>query len=418
MTGVARGSRAVLSAGVVVVAGFGFFAFVGPSAAAVGDACASFGAVAASLGARTAVDNTGELVNGVTADIPTAQAAADSQSVSSTYAAAPYPGSDVLSVFSLAGLPTSTYPPMAQTSYPTHPDASVTAPGVSLKGHSQETSSNASATSGAATGPGEGAGLMVATANAGCATHGTVKALAESDDQAVGFAGGLLRIGRVHSLAQVVVGANGVPRLDSKLEVAQMTVAGQTVELSPAGLSIGGSSTALPPSASLSQVLADAGVTVTYLAPTRDADGNGIVSAGVAITMARQAQATQPTTVSYVLGQSYARAQRGVSDTGLSPGTSHTAVLLTPPVGDSSASAAPPAAPTTETPAAARDLLAAPARPVSGPSVTPTGPAVPATLGLTAFSSVDIYLVIIVGAVMLLGSLLLVRILGVKTAWI
>jgi hypothetical protein len=409
MTGVARWSRAVLSAGLVVVAGSGFFTFMGPSPDAASEGCASFGAVAAALGARTAVDNTGELVNGVTADIPTAQAAADSQGVSSGYAAAPYPGPDVLSLLPLAGLPTSTYPPMAQTSYPTHPEASVAAPGVSLKSHSQETSSNANASSGVASGPGEGGGVLVATASAGCAADGTVNAVAESDDQAVSFAAGLLRIGRVHSLAQVVVGANGVPRLDSKLEVAQMTLAGQTVELTPAGLTIGGSSTALPPSASLSQVLAGAGITVTYLAPTRDADGNGIVSAGVVITVARQAQATQPTTVSYVLGQSYARAQRGISEAPPSAGSSDATVPLTPAVSASSAPAAPPAPPA---------ALAAPAPSVSGPSVSPSGPAVVAAPRLTAFSSVDIYLVIIVGAVVLLGSLMLVRILGVKTTWI
>jgi hypothetical protein len=61
---------------------------------------------------------------------------------------------------------------------------------------------------------------------------------------------------------------------------------------------------------------------------------------------------------------------------------------------------------------------APPAPSVGGPSVSPSGPAMLAAPHLAVFSSIDIYLVIIVGAVVLFGSLMLVRILGVKTTWI
>jgi hypothetical protein len=328
VTGVGRWARAALTAGVLLVAVSYSLTFGGAAvASAATDGCSSFSTVAASQGAQIEVAETGALVGSASADTPAAQAAADSQGVSNAYASEPYPGSDPLSVLTLVQtvtqLPLPAYPALAQTSYPTKPEASVAAPGLSLKALSKETSSTASATSGGGDAANGGAGLLAATASAGCGADGTVTALAESDDQAFSVAAGLLRIGRVHSLGRAVVGANGVPKLDSELEVAQMTVAGQSVELTPDGLTNGGSSTALPPTASLSQTLAGAGITITYLAPTRDADGHGIVSAGVAITMARQAQGSRPTTATYVLGQSYARAQSGgsIGESSVDPGS-------------------------------------------------------------------------------------------------
>jgi hypothetical protein len=416
MTAVARRSLAALTAGSLVVA-VSCVTLIGLSVAAAA-ACSSFSAVAASQGVQLGIHHTGLLVGEDDVDAPAAQAAADSQGTSNAYAAEPYPGTDVMSVLPLAGLPTSTYAPLAQTTYPMHPHASVSAPGLLLKALSEETSSTASASGGADGGGGTGAGTLAATATAGCGADGTARARAESDDQAFSLDAGLLRIGRVHSLAQVVVGADGAPRLDSQLDIAQMAVAGQTVELSPQGLTIGGSSTALPLTASVAQALASAGITVTYLAPTSDKDGNGIVSPGVAITVARQAYGSQPTTVTYVLGESYDRAQ------GIGGGAASVSIPSSspsPPAGsvNAASSRVPVTAALSGAPAASTGSTATPTlsgSPASGAS-SPGSPTASVPY-LAAFSSEEIYLIVVVGAGVLLVALALVRILGVKIRWI
>jgi hypothetical protein len=355
------------------------------------------------------------------------------------YAAGPYPGANVLYAFGLASQPQSDYPPLAQSSYPTQGHAASSAPGVTLTADSQPSSSSGTATSGVQSGATAAMGVASATAAAGCAATGTVTARAESDDQVFSLDGGLLRIGRVHSMAEVVVGPDGQPQVRSQLDVAQMTVAGQTVEFSDKGLVAGGSPTALPPSAAATQELASEGITVMYLAASRDPDGKGIVSPAVAITVAHQAQAPQPTELTYVLGQSYARAAANGSGLGENFNSSSGGPAGSDLGGSTQGAVGVPATPggsssslgvTGQTPVAAPVATATGAPSLAGSASQGSGPRISSPGGssssmpqaafapyLAAFSSQSLYLGIVVGACVLLGSLVLLRLLGVKTRW-
>jgi hypothetical protein len=406
---------AALTVGVLAVAASYFLAGISTAEPRV---CSNFSGVAAAQGVQEEVSNTGYVVNTVAADIPAAQAFVNSQGLSSAYAAEPYPGGDALSLFGLAGLPQSTYPAVAQSSYPAKPQAEVSSPGVSLSAVSHEFSSLAAATSGAAQGAADvRAGVLKATAKAGCA-DGTVTAKSESDDEGFSLAAGLLRIGRLHSLAQVITGPDGVPHLTSTLDVGQLTVAGQTVELNSQGLLIGGSTRPLPASDPLTRVLATAGIKVTYLAATTDRDGKGIVSAGLSITTAAQGQGSGPTTETYVLGQAHARGDVIVPDasaSGSSPAASPSSANAGP-TGRAAVSVSAPASSLPGTTSAARPLGTI--QPSVGAPLGPPGARARSASSLASFSWEAPYLGIVVGACVLFGSLTLVRILGVKTTWI
>jgi hypothetical protein len=196
----------------------------------------------------------------------------------------------------------------------------------------------------------------------------------------------------------------------------------------------------------LADTLAGAGVTVRYLAPSATPDGAGIVSAGVEVQVTRQVTGSAPTTVSYVLGRSFAYVGEVTapdalpdtgtlidSDAGASDGAGAVAALPAPGPATTAAASLLPAAFSDElsgssfgssalpgdSPAAAgsgslgaSDPAGSPAGPDSGPSLV----AAPATSAHPAplFDAGGSYLVIVLAALALAGGAQLLRILGVK----
>lgn len=400
--------------------------------------CSNFSAVGSAQGVQGEVDNTGFLVDEEDADAPAAQAALDSEGGSVAYAAEPYPGDSVLTALGLENVPASDYPLLAQSSYPTAPHASVSAPGISLIAGSQSLSSSADATSGGQSGTAASVGNLSATAAVQCQTDGSVSATALSDDQSLSFGAGVLRLGLVRSEATAVTAADGKSVLTSQLEASQVTVAGQAAELTPAGLVAEGSAVSLPSSSQLAQVLAAAGIRVAYLAASRDSDGHGVVAPGLVITVSHSGYATQPTAVNYVLGQAHASARVGVAgDFGSATGAGLPLTISTPSGSTgSNVSAVGTGAATSSAGPNGRGSRSSglvgqvppptvgSAGPASVPSVNPSGSsgdgqtaALQLVPAVSVFSSFSLYLVIVVGACVLLVVAVLVKMIGVKLKW-
>jgi len=303
--------RAVRAIGAWGMVGLGLLPALGASRPRPAAADGSFSGIAAADGVQIGVTSKGFLiVEGGAAGLPSSQAAVDSLGQSVAYAAFPYPTDAALTVPGLiasAGGPAlPRYPLIAQSSQPTTPSATVDAGPAHLQADSAERSSHGQAIAPQGGAPdGTAIGRTATDAFVVADPAGPVTSTAASTVEAFSAAAGTLRVGRVHSEATVVRGPGGEPKVTSGLEVAQVTVAGQTVGFGEGGLVFPGGPAAAPANP-LAAALADAGVTVQYLAPVRTPDGAGIVSAGIEVRIVRQVTGTGPTTVSYVLGRSFA----------------------------------------------------------------------------------------------------------------
>lgn len=394
MTGKRRG--AVLVGGGVVL-----ITLVGVAGAARSET--TFSALAAADGVRTTISDPGVVPTGATLGLsgPTAQAVIDSLGNSRAFASLPYPGDLAVSAPGLArgqgaaGVPD--YPAYAASNSQGQPSSDVTTPaGYALHAKSDTSSSSATATGGGAS-DAANAGSSVSSATV-ATKGGVVTATAESTTEAFEIAG-VLRIGRVHALAT----ATGDGKRSSELQFGDVTVAGQAVGITDQGLTTPGGAAPLPDSSPVRAVLAQAGISVRYLAPQTVDDG--IESGGVEVHVVRGDRSGTAETI-YTIGRAEAVAAGHLdadlpSSTPLPDGSSGTASA--PPLEPSVAVATPPA------PAPAAAL----------PATRTAAPARAAYRGapVQSFSAAAIYLVLFLAAGTCLGGVQLIRYLGVKLAW-
>lgn len=350
----------------------------------------------------------------------TAQSMLDAVGNSDAYAAYPYPGE----------VAASKSPPfIAHSSSPTQPDAKADAWGVyTLVAHSEPEASSATAHGGIKNGDQTAGRSEAASSVAHDADHVSVVAEAHATAEALNF-GEVLRIGRVYSQAQVTAIAGEQPEPVSKLEVADMTVAGQRVVLTPAGLSLPGSTVPLDQGSPVLKVLADNDLDVRYLAP--ELEPGSVVSAGVAITAKRDVPGVGKAIVTYTLGRSSAAARiegSGGSVDALSGGAGDAgggAGLASSPTdagyGSAGSSATGGFADVAAGPVGTASSPSKLARPASSPSGSDS-----VSLGATraaaaqpvgGSSLVGFYLILVVAGALALGGGQLIRILGVRFAW-
>ena len=418
----------------------------GAVAGAAAMSCQVYSAEAAADGVRVAFagNNVLPLSNGTSAEGPSA-AALSSSGVSSSSAGAPYPGSTALSAVSLVGgvvggnggpgFDSDSYPLAAQAQYPTRKHASFApAPGLSLTADSAELSATAAAVAGGANAGGTGSsiGASTSTVGAGCSGDTGITSTADTDSEALNVSAGTLRIGRIHSAARSVIGVDGRVTLAGALQVGQVTVAGQTVQLSEQGLGAAGQSVPLPNPAG--DVLAAQGITLRYLAAVKDPDGKGVTATGLVVSVVlpldKAQVGTSPSVVTYTFGRAYARSTGGLtagSDPGSIGGSEGTAAVpgrpAQPgvPAPDGGGMSFVPA-PTVDQPAA---LTPDVATPLVAPSAAKAAVRRARTLAAqqAAFSTPatqwqSVYLVFILGGVALVGGGLVHRLLVERQQWI
>jgi hypothetical protein len=387
------------------------------------DACADYYAYAAGDGVLTSVGGPNVLPLGATAESETPDAHALIESgVSGAFAGSPYPGDFVYSAPGLAGVDPRTYPLTAHSQYPTTPKDSVSQGPISLVAQSAELSSKADAFNGGGSSGGDAtaAGASESTANVACADSG-VTADSTTDTQAVNIAG-TLRLGRVHSEAHALLGADGKVTLKTGLAVGQVTVAGQTVEINTDGLSAGGQTVPLPNP--LGDALKSQGITFTYVAPVKDPNGKGITAPGVEISVPLPldqlpcplCQGTGPTTLTFTFGRAYAAVNGSLSAGGavdLGSGGSAVGSVGGSSGGGGSGSIAPPTA--------SGSSVGAPS-PGSSPVVAGSTPQPPQQLQALSSNAPDIdwqllYLAIAVGAFAVIGGGVLIRQIAERLKW-
>ena len=241
---------------------------------------------------------------------PTAQAEVNSLGGSSALAAQPYPGE--LAIIgpglgaSLIGAPQPpAYPFVAASRHPSAPEQTVEPnPGYSLVARSTESSSEASARSGAAD---EESKVLLTQATAAVKADPD-QVVAEASNRVETLTVGPLSIASAVSSARVVGKPTGDPERQSALAVSGVTIAGQAVGFTEAGFVTPGGATPLPPSDPLLKALSSAGVAVSYLAP--ETTPTGVVAPGLRIVTKQEIPgAGRTATVSLTLGRASAHAQ-------------------------------------------------------------------------------------------------------------
>jgi hypothetical protein len=411
---VRRSRVAVLVGAVALMAPIPLVAFAAGSTAS-----SQWEGSAAADGVRTGVQLAGFLVVSdiVDAGGPATQAVVNSFGDSKAYAAFPYPGEIVLTAHGLSQGAAPNYPLIAQSN-PTRPTDDVTQGPYSLHAQSADESSKAVAQAAAG-----GGSLAVATGRSTAeVVHdpdaGTVTADAESTLEGVSIAG-VLRIGRMHSYAQVVSTPGEPAKRAADTEAADVEVAGQQVALTDKGLVLAGTDVPLPPDSTANAALSAAGITVRYLRPS--GKGSSLVAPGFSISVVQDVPGVGRATVTYVLGQAAVTAQAAGADlTGLTG--SGPAVTVpggtTPASGGSTTggTSGPVAAPS------GADLTTGGGSPASAPVTASEPGAAPQVAGAyqpaaATASTASLYLVLAIGAVVMAGAAQLFRLLAVRLTW-
>ena len=312
---------------------FGLATLLSPSppTAATGGA---FRGVAAAEGIRVGVSAVGAPVTNTVVDgaSPIAQAAIDSTSGSSALASVAYPGDLVVTTpgllagvsgGQLSGVPP--YPLIATAGSTTTPEQKVDGPGSAMRAAATDRRAEATARSGAAPLTEDGPAPAWATSSFVEADDaGVVTSLALSD--VTGVTIGPLTLGRVTARSVVRRAPGADPTRETTFDATGVSVGGQAVALTPAGLVVAGTTT--PVSASpLQPVLDGAGISIRPLAAETTSDG--VVSAGLVVSKTQELPtAISPVTVSYTLG----RALAAVSPAALPPvGSVDTIAPITDP---------------------------------------------------------------------------------------
>lgn len=421
---VSAARRALLVSGVVLV--LPLLGMPG-SAAGVGGVEGACPVVAVAQGAQSVVSASNNLLlqapTGATA--PVAQACVDyAISESSGFASNPYPGETVLAapaiVRGATELPVPDYPAYAASRYPSANKSKVDREAYSLSSRSSETSTTAHARTGVGQ-DGAEAGWTLARASATVDPDAkTATAAATSDTRPVSF-NDVLELGRTRSIATAKVGADGKIARTSELSIGRTVVAGQVVEITPEGVKAVGK-TAPTPAANPAEQLESAGIHVRYL--TEKKTQGGVLAAGIEVVVRHtDAETGDVYTAEYTFGRAFAAAAPvvarnsgdGVSTVpimpaeppsaeGSAPAADGTAVASPAPDGDPGMSAPVPAeAPLATAPdSAPAPAVAAPARMAGRP---------------VDFGLAGVYLVLIFGALAMVVSGTLLRLLGVRTRW-
>jgi hypothetical protein len=338
---------------------------------------------------------------------PVAQSEVDAVNGSQAYAAAPYPGDTVLTGPALAfgalgvGVSAPQYPLYVNSRYPSTPEGrNEDVPGVALRANSDESTSVARAETGGSSDASSVARSVADSTSSLDRSSGKLTVEATSSAEVITVKG-LLRIGRVQGRATATLVPGGQVQRNSQIIASDVTVAGQSAQITEQGIVLDGAATALPVGGQV-DVLRNAGISAHLVAP-RETD-DGVVSGALEITIAAQGP-TGPTTQYYTFGWAAARVSLR-SDT--------------PPSSDAIPSIAASPADTGPTPLPVSSGTPTPASVGHGAeSALPASTSVsrPSRVAFPLADTVSFYLAIVLAALVVLGAAQLVRIMGVRTLW-
>lgn len=251
-----------------------------PSAAAAEPR--TFEAVAAADGMRTTAVSPGAPLSDTVVDLggPSAQVLLDSVGTSTGFAAYPDPGATVRGAPATAGRSDVALPFVVTSRHPVTPTAQAGTGPYALQASSEENGSVASAQSGPSTADASGAFLLAEATASFVSRTGTIVAQSRADARNVALAA--LTVGRVEATARVEQGPAGALRRSSDVRISGLSAAGTSFGVGPKGLTVAGTTAPLPESSPVRDVLAQAGITLTYLEP--EESETGIISGGLRVT--------------------------------------------------------------------------------------------------------------------------------------
>ena len=445
--------RAVLGAALVAAAALG----VAGSGGAHADA--AFTLTAETSGVSLVVFNTSlPLVQSYQANTPSATVTLNARGQATAFSSAPDPGQSVAELPQLLGGSVCGQAPVpscaatvSQVSYPSayaqtgDKPKDVALPAVHLHAEATQTASTAEATVGAV-----GATDAASTATSVVEPDGSQDAIADTAIDGLTLAT-YLKLSGIHTSATVHRTEDGTLTLSSTFEVGSLSAGGQTFGFKDGQFTLAGQLVPAPvPVQTVLDALKAVGVTGTYLPEQKTA--TGVTSAGLSLSYVAPAPPTgvvpplpipalpvgvgvpsTPTTVTYVLGRAVAngtyKAIPGV-------GSSETGGSLT-----GSASTVPSTAattPVTETPPVATGGETGPTPGGDIPPDTSTGPLAsggdapvvapqqPTTTGVVTTAvrrqpvtadALNIYLALVVGALLAFGGATWIRLFGVRRSW-
>lgn len=362
------------------------------------------------------------------AGVPVAQACVDyAVRDSRAFASSPYPGETVLAGPGLLGQRLGQdvpgYPAYAASRHPARGSGEANGPGYDLRASSDETSSTARAHSGGAPADGGGAdgsggsGDTLSVAKATVDPDARSAAATASSDTRPLTINDVLTLGHIHSTATAKLSGDGTIRRDSDLRIGKTTIAGTEVVVTPKGVEAADQTVGLPEQRP-ADALRQAGIDVEYLAAEKT--GDGVLSAGIQIIAEHTDPGSGATyTVTYTVGRAFAGVAP-VRDDSFSGGEPDAlpppTVDAEPPAQGGAQAAEPPAGPS-PVDAAAPEPTQAP-EPAAAPDVEPPATQAvrqagnPIPMGVGA-----LYLAIVLGALAMVVSATMLRLLGVKTRW-
>lgn len=303
MTRRRRTARLAAALGAVAATGFAFLD--APSAAGVG--CADISALAAADGVRTYGEAPGLLLTTADGQGPAAQAQVDALAGSNAWAGTPYSETGAGNA-GRGNLDAGEVPTFAISSHPSRPEAKKTSPAFTLEAKSSAESSSANAVAGGPGSDGSSVGRSRAWASSACEEDGAIVSRADNVAEVVNFAG-VFRIASVRSHAEAEVDPSGAPTRTATMVVEGASILGQAVAVTDRGVVVGGTSAPVPGNPLL-EALADAGISVRYIAAVEDEEDNEVLAPGLEVTVARGVDGfgTGPATTVYTFGRAYARA--------------------------------------------------------------------------------------------------------------
>ena len=277
----------------------------------------SFNAEASAEGTRTTL-----IVPGVTvvkalvdAGSTSTQATLNNLGESRAFASIPYPGElAIVGPGTVAGatngqINVPNYPLYAWSDHPARPGQEVGDGPYEMRAESDELSSSAQANAGLRS---EDVGQAGSSRTASSITSEGEAVTATATSETSGFKVGPLEIGQVVSVAETVLDSGGTLKRKADTKVAGVSVAGNPVELTPAGVNAGGNASPPPDFKALNEAVKPAGLRVEVVPATETE--TGVVAPAVRVTQ----QLQEGSEIVYQLGSAAAFVS-GTAGGGTSP---------------------------------------------------------------------------------------------------
>ncbi|HEV7863415.1 MAG TPA: hypothetical protein VGR20_11965 [Acidimicrobiia bacterium] len=301
---------------------------LGPVAASVSPAAGegrfsgTFSAVAAADGLRVTLFQPGVTLTKTLVDLggPAAQAAVNSLGESRAFASFPYPGDTAIGAPGLlrgaGNIPAPAYPLYVASDDPAVPKQEAGDGPYALRAESTDSTSKSLSNVGVRI---EGLGDLGFSRSESWAVSSGDRVTAHARTETSGFSVGPLRIGHVLSVADTVLGQDGLLNRKAETTVVGAMVGNAPVEVTAGGVMVAGAAGPAADTSAVNQALQGTGITVELLPKGETA--SGVTSPALRIT----SQDKSGSAVTYVLGRASASVEGAASPTGLTDDSGATA---------------------------------------------------------------------------------------------